>query len=78
MSESGLYTLADLSEHHAIYAFCDPCNRSVKLNPARLSAMYGHRFTIAELKQRLTCPELRGADAGDTDRVYGGGAVTVR
>jgi hypothetical protein len=55
VSETGLYTLADLSEYHAIYAFCDPCNRSVKLNPSRLAAMYGQRFSIAELKHRLTC-----------------------
>jgi hypothetical protein len=55
MKELGLHTLADLSEHHAIYAFCDPCGRSVKLDPARLAAMYGQRFSIAELKLRLTC-----------------------
>lgn len=54
-----LRTLADLGDRHAIYAFCDPCGRSVQLNAARLAALYGAEFTIAELRHRLTCHNCR-------------------
>ena len=55
MRETGLKTLADLGDDHAVYALCDTCRRSVRLNPARLAAAYGAAFTIAELRHRLTC-----------------------
>lgn len=55
MPERGLNTLADLGDQHAIYAFCDPCKRSERLNTDRIAAVYGADFTIAELKHRLTC-----------------------
>jgi len=55
MPRRGLNTLADLGDSHAIYADCDPCSRSIRLNAARLAAIYGPQFTIAELKHRLTC-----------------------
>ena len=55
MPGRGLNTLADLGDSHAIYADCDRCSRSIKLNGARLAAIYGAELTIAELKHRLTC-----------------------
>jgi hypothetical protein len=51
----GLNTLGELGDSHAIYADCDRCSRSIKLNTARLAAVYGAAFTIAALKYRLTC-----------------------
>jgi len=51
----GLNTLADLGASHAIYADCDACSRSIRLDAARLGAVHGPQLSIAELKHRLTC-----------------------
>jgi hypothetical protein len=74
VDELGLFTLADLSRDHAIYAFCDPCGRSVKLPTDRLAAVYGTRFKILDLRHRLTCREC-GVRTGEIRIVY---AVSAR
>jgi hypothetical protein len=51
----GLNTIADLGDSHVIWAFCDACDRSTRLNTARLVAVNGGELAIADLKRRLTC-----------------------
>jgi len=55
MAETQLRTLADLGPMHALYAICSPCRRSVRLDVAKLAALYGRDLTLSELKYRLTC-----------------------
>ena len=55
MAQRGLDTLADLGDSHVIFAFCDPCGRSTRLNTVRLIAVYGAGFAVQDLKRRLTC-----------------------
>ena len=69
MPESGLNTLADLGDSHAIYADCRLCCRSVKLSTKQLSRTYGAEFTIAALRYRLTCRNC-GARPRDIRIVY--------
>ena len=55
MAERGLNTLADLGDRHVIYALCNPCQRSTRLSPPRLIAVYSAQFGLQDLKRRLTC-----------------------
>lgn len=57
MAEPGLHTVADLADRHVIYAHCEPCGRSVRLDSRRLVALYGAGLTIPELRNRLTCAD---------------------
>jgi hypothetical protein len=55
VQEIRLETLGDLGSNHAIYALCNACNRSTRLNADRLAAVYGLGLRIDELKRRLAC-----------------------
>ena len=52
-------TLGDVlaSPCYALWAHCDQCRRSMKLDPAQLAATYGADLEIADPKRRLKCAQ---------------------
>ena len=48
-------TIGDLAPGCAIYAFCDSCRRSGKLNLVKLRMQYGPGLLLDDLKRCVTC-----------------------
>ena len=69
MAEVRLETLGDLGDAHVIYAFCTTCRRDAQLEIPRLTAVYGARLRIRELRERLTCRKC-GARSREIRIVY--------
>ncbi|MBP2301585.1 hypothetical protein [Azospirillum picis] len=66
-------SLENLHDGARLYAFCDPCGRSVTLDVPDLIERLGGGFPVTALRGRLTCKECgrRGIF-----RRSGGGAST--
>jgi hypothetical protein len=54
MPEICVDTIGDLAPGCSIYAFCDPCQHSAKLNLTRLKLKYGPGLLLDDLKGRVT------------------------
>jgi hypothetical protein len=48
-------TIGDLAPGAAIYAFCDPCRHSAKLNLVKLRLKYGPGLLLDDVKRCVTC-----------------------
>jgi hypothetical protein len=48
-------TLGDLSPTTAIYAFCEPCGHSAKLNLTKLKLKHGPGLLLDDVKRCVTC-----------------------
>jgi hypothetical protein len=48
-------TIGDLSATTAIYAFCDSCRRSAKLNLVKVRMQYGPGLLLDDVKRCVTC-----------------------
>jgi hypothetical protein len=48
-------TIGELAPGRAIYAFCDLCRRSARLNLVKLRMQYGPGLLLDELKRCVTC-----------------------
>jgi hypothetical protein len=48
-------TIGDLAPGCAIYAFCDSCRRSAKVNLLKLRMQYGADLRLDDLKRCVTC-----------------------
>ena len=74
MAEIRLQTLGDLGDAHVIYAFCTACRRHAQLETPRLTAVYGARLRISELRERLTCRKC-GTRSREIRIVYGASSL---
>jgi bacterioferritin-associated ferredoxin len=50
-------TIGDLAPRCAIYACCDSCRRSAKLNLVKLRMLYGPGLLLDDLKRCVTCSQ---------------------
>jgi hypothetical protein len=48
-------TIGDLSPTTAIYAFCDTCRRSAKVNLVKLRMQYGPGLLLDDVKRCVRC-----------------------
>jgi hypothetical protein len=55
MPEIRVDTIGDLAPGAAIYAFCDSCRHSAKLNLVWLKRKYGPGLSLADVQRGVTC-----------------------
>ena len=55
MPEIRVDTISDLAPGCSIYAFCDACQHSAKLNLVKLRMRYGPGLRLDALKRCVTC-----------------------
>jgi hypothetical protein len=55
VKEIRLETLGDLGSNHTIYAICDACNRSTRVERGSARGCVRSSLRIDELKRRLAC-----------------------
>jgi hypothetical protein len=48
-------TIGDLAPGCSIYAFCDSCRRSAKVNLVKLRMQYGPDLSLDDVKRCVTC-----------------------
>jgi hypothetical protein len=53
-------TIGDLGERNELYAYCDACRHSNRLDLAELREWYGPNLSLKALRRRLRCSRCGG------------------
>jgi hypothetical protein len=65
-------TLGDLGERNELYAYCDSCRHSSRLDLAELRERHGPDLSLNALRSRLRCSRC-GARSAETTHVWDAG-----